>query len=122
MSIKQDLLNEINKKSQKTKDLRNLAKTPKDVEYYVFKFFEECESIVKGSRLDSSLVYVLIFFAKAQLQEQLRLKFDPSVVVEVVKNSGGNIIGVQITWSPHYTIANKCSDSLFIGVEQMLFG
>lgn len=122
MSTKQDVLDAINKKAQRIKDFRNKAKSTKDVESLVFKFFEEVETVSIGPNCNTALAYTLIFFAVAQLQEQLKLRFDHGVHVEAVKSTAGHVVGVQITWSSSHTLANQCSDNLYIGVEQMLFG
>jgi len=122
MSTKQDVLDAINKRAQRLKEIRIKSSTSKDVESLVFKFFEEVEAVSIGPNCNTALAYTLIFFAVAQLQEQLKLRFDHGVFVEAVKGTAGHVVGVQITWSSSYALDNQCSDSLYIGVEQMLFG
>lgn len=122
MSTKQDVLDAVNKRAQRLKEIRIKSTISKDVESLVFKFFEEVEAVSTGPNCNTALAYTLIFFAVAQLQEQLKLRFDHGVHVKEVKSTAGHVVGVQITWSSSYALDNQCSNTLYIGVEQMLFG
>lgn len=131
MSTKQKLLDEINKKANRMKDLKRKAKEPKNLESLVFDFFREVENMIDTKTLpaefsDTSnqdyISNILIRNAAVQLAEQVRINFDKYASLNVVFNNNTNVVnGVRIIWSYQYCLNNKCSDTLYIGVEQMLF-
>ncbi len=131
MTVKKDLLAEIDAKAKKIKQQKEKAKTKGDVERFVFDFFQEAEDMnrVRGTSAadvhedvnDSFASHVLTAHAAAFLEKQIQLKFDKDARVQVNFTEKNQVSGVLITWSKSYQVANKCDDTFYIGVEQMLF-
>lgn len=131
MSIKDDLLKKISQRAEKIRQDRASAKNRKDIDRIVFDFFKEAEEMSKMGREMADEVqansgdvtaHVLILGAGVQLQEQIRARIDRDARVEVVMKDGtSQVNGVLITWSKFYQVANKCDETLYIGIEHMLF-
>ena len=127
MSIKKDLLKEIEKRAQKIRDTRIVAANNKTLETAVFDFFRNAEDSRKlhnGERYDQTLMKE----ARRYLQERIR-GFDPGSKISVEFNVSDNhkswqeqqIRGVTIWWSKTYIAKNNVDPSYFIDISQMLF-
>lgn len=130
MSVKKDLLAEIEKKAQKIRDKRIIAANNKTLEDAVFDFFRNIES----ARGLNGVGYNLILFniASGSLLERVRI-YDYKAKISVEFNSdkteeefdsmydNENVRGVTIWWSKDYILKNKVDPSYYIDVSQMLF-
>jgi hypothetical protein len=127
MSIKKNLMIEIEKKAQKIREKRIEAANNKTLEIAVFDFFrniEECRKIHNNARYD----HVLFAEAKRSLEERLRV-FDFKIKVSVEFNVSEDLTnweeqlvrGVTLWWSKSYIKKNNVHPSLYIDVSQMLF-
>lgn len=126
MTIKKDLLAQINKKAQKIRDKRVDAANNKTIEAAVFDFFkniEDARAIHGGAIYDSNL----FIQAKISLEGRLRA-FDNKVKVAIEFNStldnipweAQQVRGITIWWSDFYIKANNVEPSLYIDVSRML--
>ena len=130
MSVKKDLLKEIDKKAQKIRDKRVVAANNKTLEDAVFEFFRNIES----ARGLNNLGYNLVLFNNAYhcLLERIQI-FDKRAKISIEFNTdktreefdpiydNENVRGVTIWWSKEYIIKNNVSPSYYIDVSQMLF-
>lgn len=124
MSVKSDLLKEIEAKAKKLKERKEKVKTKDDVESFVFEFFREAEDMNKlGDSLGNRDRYgaILTAHASQQLEKQLQQRFDRGARLEITMTDKNQISGVLIHWSKFYQVAHKVDETLYIGVEQMLF-
>lgn len=124
MSIKKDMLAEINKKAQKIRDKRVTAANNKTLESAVFDFFRNVEGSLLGKDYDPYL------FSKAKEALEQRLRgIDPGGKISVEfnvhedpKNTDIQLVrGVTIWWSKAYLFKNQVEPSYYIDVNQMLF-
>jgi len=127
MSIKSDLLKEIEAKAKKIRDKRVEASLNKTIEAAAFEFFkniDESRKLHNNKRYDATL----FIKAKTALDERLR-GFDPKVKVSVewqthgegINWADGLIRGITIWWSQAHITKNNVHSSLYIDVGQMLF-
>lgn len=127
MSVKKDLLAEINKKAQKIRDTRVVAANNKTLEAAVFDFFRNAEDsrrVHNGERYD----HTLMAEAKRSLQERIS-GFDPGSKIAIEFNVSEDLTswqeqqirGVTIWWSKAYIAKNNVDPSYFIDISQMLF-
>jgi hypothetical protein len=129
MTIKNKLLEEINKKAQKIREKRVEAANNKTIEAAVFDFFrnaEEARLLHDNKRYDMEILSK----AKTALVERLRA-FDYKIKISVEWNAQydvdtespdqDTIRGVTIWWSQPYITKNNCHPSLYIDISQMLF-
>lgn len=124
MSVKSDLLKEIEAKAKKIKERKEKVKTKDDVEAFVFDFFREAEDMNRlgdGSGNRDRYGAVLTAHASQHLEKQLQQRFDRGARLEITMTEKNQISGVVIHWSKFYQVANKVDETLYIGVEQMLF-
>lgn len=127
MSVKKDLLAEINKKAQKIRDNRVIAANNKTLETAVFDFFKNIEDSRKmhgGTKYDSTLFHE----AKRSLEERLRgfdrgskISIEFNVSTDTTLFQEEQVRGVTIWWSRAYIAKNNIDPSYYIDVSQMLF-
>lgn len=127
MSIKKDMLAQIDKKAQKIRDKRVAAATNKTLEAATFDFFRN----IDGSRgIAGNQGYDPFLFAKAKEALEQRLRgFDPGGKISVEFNVHEDIKswetqevrGVTIWWSRLYIAKNNVDPSYYIDINQMLF-
>lgn len=127
MSVKKDLLKEIDKKAQKIRDKRVSAASNKTLEAAAFDFFrniDESRFVHGGTQYDPNL------FEQARLSLQERVRgFDPGGKISVEFNVSEDlksweqqqVRGVTIWWSKAYIRKNNVDPSYFIDLNQMLF-
>lgn len=126
MSIKKDMLLEIEKKAQKIRDKRIAAANNKTLEAAAFDFFRN----IDGCRGISGSGYDPYLFNKAKEALEQRLRgFDPGGKISVEFNVSEDITsweeqqvrGVTFWWSKAYIAKNNVDLSYFIDLNQMLF-
>lgn len=127
MSIKKDLLKEIDKKAQKIRDTRVVAANNKTLEAAVFDFFRNAEDSRKmhnGERYD----HTLMAEARRSLQERIsgfdrgsKISVEFNVSEDLTSWQEQQIRGVTIWWSKAYIKKNNVDPSYFIDISQMLF-
>lgn len=115
MSIKKDLLAEIDAKAKKIKDRKIKVSRKEDVEKLIFDFFKEAE--LMGKMKEPTLIHD----ALRQLRRLIQEKYDRGAQVEATWTDNHEVQGVLITWSKNITIAGQGQEVLYTGVEQMLF-
>lgn len=115
MSVKKDLLAEIDAKAKKIKERKKKASSKEELEKVIFDFFKEAEDL---GRLNDPII---VYDEALQLSRRIREKFDPGAQVEVQYTEQKQVQGVLVTWSKGYQIAFQSQESFYIGVEQMLF-
>ncbi len=130
MSIKKNLLAEIDKKAQKIRTKRVDAANNKSLEVAVFDFFKNVEA---ARKMHQDKYYDEYLFDQARKSLHERIKgFDPRVKISIEFNKPENplddsdwnehvIRGVTIWWSTYYQTTKGVSPSLYIDVSQMLF-
>lgn len=127
MSVKKDLLAEIDKRVKKRQDKKVEAANNKSLETAVFEFFrniEESRQIHNGNKYDA----VLFSQAQAALQERVR-GFDRGTKVSIEFNVNPDpqswteetVRGVTIWWSRAYIAKHNVDPTLYIDVSSMLF-
>lgn len=122
MSVKKDLLKEIDKKAQKIRDKRIEAANNKTLEDATFDFFRNIELL----RLpDGSGGYESTLFKRARqsLTERIR-GYDSGAKVSIEYDrleNGKQVRGVTIWWSNAYIGKYSVAPSYYIDVSQMLF-
>lgn len=130
MSIKNKLLEEIDKKAQKIRDKRASAANNKSLEDAVFDFFrniEECRKLHNNERYDTTLFHK----ATAALKERVQ-GFDRGTKISVEWNVSEDVMdhrpweeqqvrGVTIWWSQRYIRINQVDPSMYIDLSSMLF-
>lgn len=130
MSVKKDLLTQINKKAQKIRDKRVDAANNKSLEAAVFDFFRNVEAARKMHQ-DKYYDEYLFDQARRSLVERIR-GFDARAKISVEFQKSEDplddrswnehvIRGVTVWWSAYYQTTNGVSPSLYIDVSQMLF-
>jgi hypothetical protein len=122
MSIKQKMMNEVNKKAQKIKDDRLAASLNKNIETYALDFIKETEHL--ATIPDERLRQHMSEIARSTLKAKIRtVDQGRNLRVEVVYQQGTESVqGILIQWSDSYIAANKSSPELYIDVSQLLFG
>lgn len=124
MSVKKDLLAEIEKKAQKIRDRRAAAASNKTIEDAVFQFFrnvEDSRAIHGGTQYNIDL----FLNAKYALRERIR-GFDSSANIEPKFPDDGKdwehsqLQGVTIIWSKNYIAKHNVDPTLFIDISSML--
>lgn len=115
MSVRKDLMAEIEAKAKKIKAKKAKAKSKTELEKLVFDFFSEAESLGKMK------VKMLLHQAGLNLQRNIANKLDPEVKVEVIYTDQDLVQGVVINWSKSYQISYKTEEQFYVGVEEMLF-
>lgn len=127
MSIKKDMLAEVNKKAQKIRDKRVTAANNKSLESAVFDFFRNIEGSMLGG---TNKHYDPFLFSKARESLEQRLRgIDPGGKISVEFNIHEDpnntdiqlVRGVTIWWSKAYLFKNQVEPSYYIDVNQMLF-
>lgn len=120
MSVKKKLMEEINKKAQKTKELRATYADRNNVEAYVYEFFRQVD---RGRNLETNY-HSQLALAESVLRNKMKT-IDGFCRVEphwVSADDGfPGIKGVTITWSAAYVTANGVEPNLYIDVTDMLF-
>jgi len=127
MSVKSNLLKQIEEKAQKIRDKRIEAASNKTIENYVFEFFRNIEDSRKLYN-NNGYDYVLLGEAKRSLINKLKA-FDEKIKVSIEYNStestthneAQTIRGVTLWWSPKYIKQHNCDPSLYMDVSNMLF-
>lgn len=130
MSVKKNLLAEIDKKAQKIRSKRVDAANNKSLEAAVFDFFKNVEAARKMHQ-DKHYDEYLFDQARRSLFERLK-GFDSRVKISVEFNKPEDpldnrdwnehvIRGVTVWWSTYYQTTKGVSPSLYIDVSQMLF-
>lgn len=126
MSVKKDILDQINKKAQKIRDKRVDAANNKTLEAAAFDFFRN----IDGCRGVTHQGYDPYLFGKAKESLEQRLRgLDPGGKISVEYNVSEDlhgweqqlVRGVTIWWSKAYLLTNKVDPSYYIDVNQMLF-
>lgn len=126
MSIKKDLMLEIEKKAQKIRDKRIAAANNKTLEDAAFDFFRNLD----GCRGITQEGYDPFLFKKAKEALEQRLRgFDPGGKISVEFNVSEDlknweeqqVRGVTIWWSQAYIKKNNVDPSYYIDLNQMLF-
>lgn len=125
MSAHDEIMKKINAKVNKNKQIRNANKND-TVEDLVFKFFEEMDgfSAMRAKHGDESVDYfagITEMGAIFQLEEKIRKKYDRDCRVTLTRSDDDRPIGVTVHWSKSYQVANKVSETEYIGIEQLLF-
>lgn len=124
MSIKKDLLAEIEKKAQKIRDRRIAAANNKSIEAAAFDFFkniEESREVHGGTQYNTDLFYG----ATSSLQERIR-GIDSGAKVEAKFPDDGvywelsQVQGITIYWSKNYIAKHNVDPTLFIDISSML--
>lgn len=127
MSIKKQLLAEINKKANKIREKRVEAASNKTIEAAAFEFFkniEESRLLHKGAKYDDTL------FHNARKALELRIRgIDNQAKVSVEFNVADDLTsweeqlvrGVTIWWGQAHITKNNVDPSLYIDVSQALF-
>lgn len=130
MSVKKDLLAQINKKAQKIREKRIDAANNKTLESAVFDFFRNVES---ARKMHDDKFYDKFLFEQAQRSLSTRIQgFDRRAKIAIEFNKSENplddrswnehvIRGVTIWWSSAYIVKNNVDPSIYIDVSQMLF-
>lgn len=127
MSIKKQLLAEINKKASKIRERRVEAASNKTLESYIFEFFrniEESRQLHGGKKYDETL----FSNAKKSLERCIRT-IDRHAKISVEFNVSDDLSsweeqlvrGVTIWWGQAHIIHNNVDPSLYIDVTQTLF-
>ncbi len=117
MSVKKDLLKEIDKKAQRIKDRRAGAANKNTPETYIFEFFRNMDDVHKMAATSEDWCY-LGTQAYNTLMSNMK-SIDPLCLMEVVWYNHCPQ-GVTIIWSTSYQAANNCSDRVHIDITQML--
>ncbi len=115
MSVKKDLLAEIEAKAKKIKERKIKVSRKEDVEKLVFDFFKEAE--LMGKMKEPALLHD----ALAHLRRTIQQKYDWGAQVEASWTDNHEIQGVLITWSSKHQLAHQSEQQIYIGVEQLLF-
>lgn len=115
MNIKKQLLAEIEAKAKKIKEKKIKTSRKEIVEKMVFDFFREAELMGKMKEP------TLITEALAQLRKTIQQKYDWGAQVEATWNENNQVQGIMITWSSKHQTTNQGEQSIYIGVEQLLF-
>lgn len=127
MSVKKDLLVEINKKAQKIRDNRVTAANNKTLEAAVFDFFRNIED---SRKMHGGVKYDNTLFSNAERSLQERISgFDRGSKISIEFNTNANttswedtqVRGVTIWWSRKYIAKNNVDPSYYIDISQMLF-
>lgn len=127
MSIKKDLLAEIDKKVKKRQDKKVEAANNKSLEQAVFDFFkniEESRALHNGLKYDGELFYQ----AQQALQERVS-GFDRGTKISIEFNVSEDLLnweeqtvrGVTIWWSKAYIRKHNVDPCRYIDVSAMLF-
>lgn len=126
MSVKSDLLKQIEKKAQKIRENRAETALPKTLEADVFDFFKNVETaraLHQGKRYDPVLFHearknlerkIKIVDTAAKLYIEFNAPVDNESVDELM------VRGVTIWWGNAYIAKNNTTPSLYIDVSQML--
>jgi hypothetical protein len=140
LSIKKDLLLEIDKKAKKIKEKRVDAANNKSIESAVFEFFkniEEARSVHNNERYNVTLFLearkalkrrVVGYAPGTKVSIEFNESFSDFDFAQLLLSEGSTLSwdqqqvrGVTIWWSKAYIAANNVDASLYIDVSQMLF-
>lgn len=127
MSIKNDLLKEIEKKASRIREKRTAAASVKTIERYIAEFFKDIED-ARSLNNNDYYDYNLVSNAHRSLESKLK-NFDKGVKTalkwshteEDASALSGYIIGVTIWWSSAHIAKNNCDPSLYMDAGSLLF-
>lgn len=118
MSIKKKMMDEINKRAQKTRDLRADKGNKKNVEAYAFDFFAQAEEhTLMGSHEKQWLIMMAfnIFYDKVR-------EIDRNASADIIWIEGTDSVqGVKVKWSSLHQTTHQVDPEFCIDVSQMLF-
>mgnify|MGYP003335106541 CR=1 FL=1 len=127
MSIKDDLLKEIEEKANKIRQKRKHAIENKTIEAVVFTFFKNIE---ESRSLHNGAMYNPYLFRDAHnaLIKKIKL-FDAKASFDIMWTNDSDIAisftntvqGILITWSNEYIQKNNIEPTRYIDVSEMLF-
>jgi hypothetical protein len=125
MSVKSDLLKQIDKKAQKIRDKRISAANNNSVETIVFEFFRNIED---SRKLSGNIEYDPTIFSDALRSLTSRIRsIDSKATCDVRFQNDTSpwnqdfVQGVTINWSPLHVSRYQIEQTLYIDVSQMLF-
>jgi hypothetical protein len=125
MSVKSDLLKQIDKKAQKIRDKRISAANNNSVETIVFEFFKNIED---ARKLRNNIEYDPTIFSDAMTSLKKRIKsIDPKSSCDIKFQNNTEpwnqdfVQGVTINWSQLHASQQGIETTLYIDVSQMLF-
>lgn len=127
MSVKKDLLKEIEKKASRIREKRTAAASVKTIERYIADFFKDIED-ARSLNNNEYYDYNLVSNAHHSLESKLK-NFDKGVKTslnwsyteENESALSGYIVGVTIWWSSSYINKNNCDPSLYLDAGSLLF-
>jgi hypothetical protein len=122
MSVKSKLIDEIEKKAARIKEMRVRAASNKTIEAYVFEFFRNMEEVNKMSS-SSQEKYGLTLDAHRSLVDKIRTidQFIHAEGAHINWTEDGQVQGLTIRWSASYIKQNSCEPEFYIDIGQMLF-
>lgn len=125
MSVKSDLLKQIDKKAQKIRDKRISAANNSSIETIVFEFFRNIED---SRKLSGNIEYDLTIFSDALRSLTSRIRsIDSKATCDVRFQNDTSpwnqdfVQGVTINWSPLHVSRYQIEQTLYIDVSQLLF-
>lgn len=119
MSVRNKLLDEINRKAQKIRDKREEAANNKHLEAYVYDYFRQVDE-VRQMPIDDFTKQWMFEEARIALATKVKtIDHNQPQVIPVITDDG-TIQGVRIVWSKIYIALNKCEPEHYIDVSQML--
>ena len=119
MSVKKDMLDRVNKKAARIKELKQKSSIVETAEQYVYEYFRQVEDLYNLENNNSTIE--LHNRLLGILATKIRL-IDPGATTNLIVPDGVRVESVMIQWSKAYLKEHPEEKSeLVVGVADMLF-
>lgn len=118
MSTKSKLMDEINKKAARIKEMRQKAIGNKHLQAFAFDFFKEVDS-VHSYECPQDMKIAMVTQAFNAFKTKLK-SIDSGADTSLSVDDVGNITGIKVFWSSTYATSNKIDKEQTIDVTEML--
>lgn len=121
--VKKKLLEEIDRKIARKKQIRAHTVENNTHEAYIMAFIRDMEDLRVG-KIEGDTWFAMMTLSLQKLEEQMRtLDFGCNIEISWYTNEGKDpqVNGVLIKWSPYYQAKNNLEPELFIDIVNLLF-